>query len=149
MTIAGMTRRDFLSVFDRAPVLFGAPGNFRNVGQQSVRVRTIKAIHLLGGIEVAQFGTIKNQIFSAADFGNAVHRKTYCLIDGNEDVQQGEGYEACIDQRRTNKHKKPRMQNVMPKRSPQKPMFALFFPREVRYLSMGMNRTLVLLVASR
>jgi hypothetical protein len=60
--MTGVRRRRLTRVLDRAPVLFRACHNFRDIGRHSVCVRTVETIQFFDGVEVLQFGAIKNQV---------------------------------------------------------------------------------------
>lgn len=98
--IVAMHRSHPLCVFDRAPMLFGASGDFRRVGQQSIAISTINAVQLFQSVEVGQVLAVEGDVIIAPDLLNSVDRKANGLVEAYEYVQQNKRHDHRIDHRR-------------------------------------------------
>src|SRR5690348_17183117 len=67
-------------MFDRAPVLLGAAGNFHDVGVQAVCIGAVRAVDSFKQVEITEFGPVEHKVVGATDFPDPVHRKTHALV---------------------------------------------------------------------
>src|SRR5271155_1550591 len=75
-------------VLDRTPVLLGTGCDLPNVREYPVRVGAIRAIQLLNRVEVGEVLAVECQVVDPAHTWNPIHRETYGLVHGNEQVEQ-------------------------------------------------------------
>jgi len=54
------------SVLDRAPILFGATGNFTDIGDEPIAIRIISAIELFENVQVGEMMTVEDQEVAAS-----------------------------------------------------------------------------------
>jgi len=93
-------------------VLFGARDDLPAVGDQPVAVAAIHAIEFLDGIEVGQVLAIDDDIVPAHHPRNAVDAEADSLIKADGQVEQGQGQDHAVDDRRGEYRQRTRMAQV-------------------------------------
>ena len=64
--IARVRANKAASVLDRAPILFGATGNFTHIGDEPIAIRIISAIELFENVQVGEMMTVEDQEVAAS-----------------------------------------------------------------------------------
>ena len=100
------------SVLDRAPILFGATGNFTDIGDEPIAIRTISAVELFENVQVGEMMTVEDQKVAAAHLWNAVNREADKLINGDEQVQQHERNNQGVNERGGENDERRRLQDL-------------------------------------
>jgi len=70
-------------VFDRAPELLGAGGDFTPVSHHTVAVAAVDAVELFDSVEVSEHVAVNHDVFAAFNEGDAVNPEADLLIDGH------------------------------------------------------------------
>lgn len=99
-------------MFDRTPVLLGPGGDLGNVGKNTIRIGAILAVDLFNQVQVLQMVPVKGQVIAPPDVRDSVDRKADKLVKAADQIQQGDGHEAGVDDRRRNENEKSGSQEI-------------------------------------
>src|ERR1019366_6034187 len=99
-----------------AEMLFCAGSDLHDISQQSVGVRTIDATNFFDDVEIRQAAAVKHQVIPALDFGDSIHRETYCLVDGDRQIQREKRNRTQVDDRRGQDHQRVHATKIAPQR---------------------------------
>ena len=79
-------------MFNGAPMLFRAAGDFTRIGDDAVCIPAKGAIHRLDEVKISEMMPVDNDIVGPRDPRNAVNAKTDMLVNGNPDIDQHQRY---------------------------------------------------------
>ena len=99
--VFGVDGAGLVGVFDRAPVLFAAGSNFRDIEKKAVHVAAVDTVDLLDQVEVAQVLAVDDDVVAAFDLVDLVDGETGPLIEGDEKIQQQARDDKGVDHRRS------------------------------------------------
>ena len=102
MAVTAVPGLETEGMFDGAPILFGASGDFLDVSDDAVDVFAIAAIEPFDAIEITQMAPVHDDIILAPDLGNSVNGETDELVKVGNQVQQQDREKAQPDDGRGN-----------------------------------------------
>jgi hypothetical protein len=117
-----MRRWDGASVFDRAPILLGASGDFTHVRDQPVGVAAERAVHLFDCVQIRELVAIDREIPTTRHQWHAVNREAHPLIQRHLQIEQHEWQKQRVDDRRGQQAEKIAFKDVGWNTLPQLPM---------------------------
>src|SRR5450830_63206 len=85
------------SMLDRAKILFRAPYDLADIGDQAVAIGAVGAMKLLNEVEVAQLLAVEHDVVATAHLGDAVYRKTGGLVKAHTQVQHDHWHDHAVD----------------------------------------------------
>ena len=90
---------DDTCMLDRAPILLGTCGDLTRVGEQSVGVAAVRAVHLFDRVQVRQLVPVHHEIARTRHHCDPVDRKAHPLIQGDPHVQHKQGHDQRVNDR--------------------------------------------------
>ncbi len=90
----------FFRMGNGAETLFSAGRDLLRVGDESVQVAAVEAVHLLDQIEITESMTVEDDIVASSHFGDLVDRKADSLIESDENIQNDGRDDDAVDDRR-------------------------------------------------
>ena len=100
MGVARVGPEGLAGVLDRTPILLGSSGDLAGVGQHAVRVSAVDTIQLLDHVQVGEPVPVDDDEIAAFDLRDAVEGKADRLVGRDRDVEDRNGEEHAVHERR-------------------------------------------------